>query len=624
MPANQTAIRLQFKCANLVNKDLLGKSDPFIIVDLQEGVGKYTRIGCTEVIKDNINPVFEKKVELEYIFEKKQRLRLTVIDVDDFDKPPTEYHPNMEAGDLLGTAEVTLSEIMGARSWTVTKELSAQIKNKNYGTVTIQGLRLDDSVRPDDELAFKLSGLTLAAKDTMQFTPSSDPFFHLFRKLPDMKKMCGSEVIKQNLEPEWKEQRVNFSELCGGDISQAVRIEVFDEDLTKIDPIGNAEVAVEKLLKHEAIQLIDHKNRPDKQPGKVKVRESIIYRTPNFYDYMADNGVEVQLVVAVDFTDSNIKPTEPGSFHLLSTSGEGLTEAAAVPQTLVVRGPNWSSDDVDGGAGGLGTVLSSEGDGWVRVEWSRTGKVCSHKVGKDGELELCEYKPNRYQRSLIDFASQLVPLDTDRTIKAFGFGARLPGEDKDNQSFPLNIETKDSDARELKGLLEAYETAQKGVTLGVQGTFAAPVINRVVAMAKETVKSKPKKFYILLILTDGDINDEADTTDAVVAASDLPITIITAGLARKGTDEQFELWRRVAEGALKLKDKDQKIMLRETVRFLRLEEQDDATASFQSAMSAFHTQLLRHFQLKNVRPTIWEKDTLYNYHILANKPPQEK
>ena len=48
----------------------------------------------------------------------------------------------MREGDLLGRAEVTVPEIMGARNWTVTKPLSAQIKNKNYGTVTIMGLRV--------------------------------------------------------------------------------------------------------------------------------------------------------------------------------------------------------------------------------------------------------------------------------------------------------------------------------------------------------------------------------------------------------------------------------------------------------------------------------------------------
>jgi hypothetical protein len=48
----------------------------------------------------------------------------------------------MKEADLLGQAEVSISEIMGARSWTVTKKLAAQKRNFNYGSVTIKGSRL--------------------------------------------------------------------------------------------------------------------------------------------------------------------------------------------------------------------------------------------------------------------------------------------------------------------------------------------------------------------------------------------------------------------------------------------------------------------------------------------------
>ena len=56
---------------------------------------EFKRVGDTEIIKDNNNPVFTKQVNLEYVFEKKQMLRFTVVDVDDFVNPPTEYTPNV-------------------------------------------------------------------------------------------------------------------------------------------------------------------------------------------------------------------------------------------------------------------------------------------------------------------------------------------------------------------------------------------------------------------------------------------------------------------------------------------------------------------------------------------------
>ena len=84
------------QCNNLVNKDLLGKSDPIVIVDITDvKSGVTTRAGMTECIKNNLNPVFEKKIDIEYIFEKKQHLRITVLDVDDEDNVPAEYTPNV-------------------------------------------------------------------------------------------------------------------------------------------------------------------------------------------------------------------------------------------------------------------------------------------------------------------------------------------------------------------------------------------------------------------------------------------------------------------------------------------------------------------------------------------------
>jgi hypothetical protein len=49
----------------------------------------------------------------------------------------------MKEADLLGRAEVSIPEIMGARNWTITKPLTAQKLNKNYGTITVKGHRIE-------------------------------------------------------------------------------------------------------------------------------------------------------------------------------------------------------------------------------------------------------------------------------------------------------------------------------------------------------------------------------------------------------------------------------------------------------------------------------------------------
>ena len=51
--------------------DLIGKSDPFVVVftkDVPDDPWK--QIGQTEMIKDNLNPDFEKTLIVSYYFER--------------------------------------------------------------------------------------------------------------------------------------------------------------------------------------------------------------------------------------------------------------------------------------------------------------------------------------------------------------------------------------------------------------------------------------------------------------------------------------------------------------------------------------------------------------------------
>ena len=73
----------------------MSKSDPIVIVDMMDKSAIFTRLGATEWIQNELNPEFKTELEMDYIFEKKQHLRITVLDVDDPDSLPQEYTPNV-------------------------------------------------------------------------------------------------------------------------------------------------------------------------------------------------------------------------------------------------------------------------------------------------------------------------------------------------------------------------------------------------------------------------------------------------------------------------------------------------------------------------------------------------
>ncbi len=76
--------------------------------------GVYTKVGQTEVITDNLNPVFVKSVLVNYYFEERQDLRVSVFDVDNFDpKAPVEQN-------LMGTVEFRMDQLLYAPNGTLT------------------------------------------------------------------------------------------------------------------------------------------------------------------------------------------------------------------------------------------------------------------------------------------------------------------------------------------------------------------------------------------------------------------------------------------------------------------------------------------------------------------------
>ena len=63
------------------------------------------RLGQTEQIKDDLNPDFKTRFNVNYFFEKRQRLKFQMIDWDG----DGEF-------DTIGSIETTLGQIMGQKT----------------------------------------------------------------------------------------------------------------------------------------------------------------------------------------------------------------------------------------------------------------------------------------------------------------------------------------------------------------------------------------------------------------------------------------------------------------------------------------------------------------------------
>lgn len=93
--------------------------------------------------------------------------------------------------------------------------------------------------------------------------------------------------------------------------------------------------------------------------------------------------------------------------------------------------------------------------------------------------------------------------------------------------FPLDAQN--PECRGVEGVLGAYRKAFQ--TWGLYGpTNFAPLIRHAIEYTKGNGCTQfAQKYFVLLIITDGDITDMSETVDAIIDASDLPMSIIIVG-----------------------------------------------------------------------------------------------
>uniref|UniRef100_A0A8C5WCN6 Copine 4 n=1 Tax=Leptobrachium leishanense TaxID=445787 RepID=A0A8C5WCN6_9ANUR len=140
------------------------------------------------------------------------------------------------------------------------------------------------------------------------------------------------------------------------------------------------------------------------------------------------------------------------------------------------------------------------------------------------------YQPNEYLKALVAVGEICQDYDSDKMFPAFGFGARIPPDFKVSHDFAINFNEDNPECAGIQGVVEAYQNCLPKLQL-YGPTNIAPIIQKVAKSAsEETHTMEATQYFILLILTDGVITDMADTREAIVHASHLPMSVIIVGV----------------------------------------------------------------------------------------------
>eukprot|EP00240_Pyramimonas_obovata_P000816 CAMPEP_0118955512 /NCGR_PEP_ID=MMETSP1169-20130426/60090_1 /TAXON_ID=36882 /ORGANISM="Pyramimonas obovata, Strain CCMP722" /LENGTH=535 /DNA_ID=CAMNT_0006903381 /DNA_START=178 /DNA_END=1782 /DNA_ORIENTATION=+ len=310
MPA-VSKLEISLECNGLKNKDILSKSDPVVYLYERRaghrGESSWTRLGSTEVVKNNLNPKFSTAIQVDYFFEERQELLFKVLDVDGPIQRDGEYK-----GDFLGTYNCFVSDIVLAKGRTVTGQL--QKDGKPYkGTIKIT---FEEVAELRQDYVFHWRGVKLANRDG--WFSKSDPFITLSKKAENGQwvQVHKTEVIRNNLNPVWKPFKISSSRLCQGDVYRPIRLECNDWDSDdKYDEIGYIETNVSELCNPNQVIRLKHPKGKNKSVGTIEhISPPQVVDKPSFTAYL-QGGLEISVAVAIDFTASNGDPSHPQSLH---------------------------------------------------------------------------------------------------------------------------------------------------------------------------------------------------------------------------------------------------------------------------------------------------------------------
>ncbi|CAG5891444.1 unnamed protein product [Menidia menidia] len=390
----------------------------------------------------------------------------------------------------------------------------------------------------DDYVELSFSARKLDDKD---FFSKSDPFLEIFRLNDDGTESLvhRTETVMNNLSPIWKSFKVSLNTLCSGDHDRELKCTVWDWDSNgKHDFIGEFQTTYKDMMRAE-------------QEGKQIQWECI---NPK-YQVKKKNYRNSGTVIL-----NQCKIIKMYSFLDYIMGGCQIQFTVAIDFT------------------------ASNGD---------PRNSCSlHYIHP--------YQPNEYLKALVAVGEICQDYDSDKMFPAFGFGALIPPDFKVSHDFAVNFDEDNPECAGIQGVVEAYQNCLPKIQL-YGPTNIAPIIQKVASSASEEMHTKEAmEYFILLILTDGVITDMADTREAIVHASHLPMSVIIVGV---GNADFTDMQILDGDDGILRSPKGEPV-LRDIVQFVPFKDFKHASpaALAKSVLAEVPNQVVDYYNAKGIKP----------------------
>ncbi|XP_014630326.1 protein BONZAI 1-like isoform X5 [Glycine soja] len=488
---------------------------------------------------------------------------------------------DLDEQQFLGEATCALSQIITQPDKSLTIDLYTEDSvgstlSKNCGKLMVHGEECISS-KTAIEMVFRCSDL-----EYKYLFSRTDPFLLISKVVEAGAQIpiCKTEVIRNDLNPIWKSVFVNIQQVGSKDSPLIIECYNFNSN-GKHDLMGKVQRSLVELEnihnngqgENLFLPSADGQNHDNKvlksQLFVEKFTESVQY---TFLDYLA-GGFELNFMVAVDFTEVQHKFTIAA---LVEESGcvlFTLRNHLWVPQNANPLRPLLS-----------GSTAASNGN--PRLPDSL------HYIDPSG-------RPNAYQRAIVEVGEVLQLYDSDKRFPTWGFGAR-PIDGPVCHCFNLNGSSHYCEVEGIQGILMAYTSALLNVSLAGPTLFG-PVISTAALIASQSVANGGRKYFVLLIITDGVVTDLQETKDAIVKASDLPLSILIVGVGGADFKEMEVL---DADKGERLESSYGRVASRDIVQFIPFREVQSGLSVVQAFLAELPAQFLTYVRSRNIQPNL--------------------
>ncbi|XWS60191.1 hypothetical protein CRYUN_Cryun07bG0014500 [Craigia yunnanensis] len=531
-------MQLSFSAVNLRDRDVFSKSDPMLVVYIKERDGAITEVFRTEVVLNSLNPTWITKYTITYHFEVVQTLVFHVFDVD------TQFHNaevkmlKLEEQQSLGEASCTLSEIVTKRNRSLTLDL---VHREESVTSTHSQHCGKLIVHAEECFSSKTTAeITLKCLDleSKDLFSKSDPFL----------------VI---------------SKLVESGISIPVcKTEVLKNDLNptwkplflNIQQVGSKDSPLvidcfnfKRNGKHDLIGKVQ-KSLVDLEKLHSEREGEHLFLPP-----LVGHNHDIKLLKSKLFVEK-FSETVQHTFLDYLAGGFELNFMVAVDFTASNGNPRLPDS--------------------------------LHYIDPSGRL-------NAYQKAIYEVGEVLQFYDADKRFPAWGFGAR-PIDGPVSHCFNLNGSSNYSEVEGIRGIMMAYASALFNVSL-VGPTLFGHVINKAALIASQSLANDTRKYFVLLIITDGVLTDLQETKDALVKASDLPLSILIVGVG--GADfKEMEILD--ADKGERLESATGRVASRDIVQFVPFRDVQSREISIvQALLAELPTQFLTYMRSRDIKPS---------------------